>query len=769
VSGIASPDGPARSIRLWQAVGVLCAYLAIAAIYTHPVLQHSHDRIANDPYDPILNTSILWWNATTVPFTEAWWSPPHFYPAQNVAAFTENLVGVSVLASPIFWLTGNALAAYNLAFFLSWPLSAFTAYLLAFVVTRRHDAAFLAGLSFGFTPYRTAELGHLQMLSSYWIPLCLVALHQFVETRRGRWLGLFAAAWILQALANGYFIFFGAVLIGLWVLYFCSTRQTWRAMPAIAVTSVLANLALLPVMLKYQAVHQQYGLRRTMAEALWFSAPVSAWFEVSSVVWFWPKFLPDSKDDLFPGVTVVILVLVAVWRSNWWKAPAGVSSRSSRWVIAGLTLVTALSLASIATTMAIGPWRISVLGETLRTSGLDRALRMAFLCGVPLLLLRTRIVEVVRRRDTLVFYIGAMIVLGVLCCGPVLRAKGAVILDPMPYRWLMAVPGFDELRVPTRFWMLGTLCLAVAASLAFARLVPERGRVRAALLLLLSAGVMLDGWTRGITMAAAPQQWPKVERRDQTRPILELPLGPEWDAAGTFRSMRHRRPVLNGVSGYDPPHYEPLKAGLSLHDPELLLAIASLGAFDVVVNGDADPDGAWARYVSSVPGVALAATDGTRTVYQIPATVRPEVQLGPVVPIASARANSQDGSLAVDGRMETEWNDGRSQQPGQWLIVDLEQAREVAGVTHALGEYARDFPRLLAIDVSLDGSAWVQVWEGRTVVDAFLAATRAPIEAPVRVAFEPRQARFVRLRQLDTEIHLWRIAELTVHGTVGSR
>jgi hypothetical protein len=140
-----------------------------------------------------------------------------------------------------------------------------------------------------------------------------------------------------------------------------------------------------------------------------------------------------------------------------------------------------------------------------------------------------------------------------------------------------------------------------------------------------------------------------------------------------------------------------------------------------------------------------------------------------VLPIVNAWANSQDGRLAVDGRMETEWNDGRSQQPGQWLIADLGQVREVAGVTHALGEYARDFPRRLVIDVSRDGSAWELAWQGRTVVDAFLAATQAPIAAPMRFAFEPRQARFVRLRQLDTEIHLWRIAELQVHGKADGR
>jgi len=81
-----------------QAIGILCAYLILAAIYTHPVLPRSHTGIANDPYDPILNPSILWWNATTIPFSPRWWSPPYFYPSQGVSAFTENLVGISVFA-----------------------------------------------------------------------------------------------------------------------------------------------------------------------------------------------------------------------------------------------------------------------------------------------------------------------------------------------------------------------------------------------------------------------------------------------------------------------------------------------------------------------------------------------------------------------------------------------------------------------------------------------------------------------------------------------
>src|SRR4029453_6702932 len=92
---------------------------------------------------------------------------------------------------------------------------------------------FLTGIAFGFTPYRTAEMGHIQMLSAYWLPLVLLGMHGFLEERKRRWLVLAGVAWLLQSLANGYFIFFGAVVIGLWLLYFGSTRPTWGAGPAI--------------------------------------------------------------------------------------------------------------------------------------------------------------------------------------------------------------------------------------------------------------------------------------------------------------------------------------------------------------------------------------------------------------------------------------------------------------------------------------------------------------------------------------------------------
>jgi hypothetical protein len=196
----------------------------------------SPSRIAGDAGDPVLNASVLWWNATTAPLTDEWWNAPFFYPGLGVTTFTEHLLGVSLLASPIYWLTHNPLTTYNLALFLTWPLSAFAVYLLVSFLTRRDDAAVLAGLAWAFTPYRLSELGHLQSLSAYWAPIMLLGLHGFLERRRLPWLVLFGAAWLGQSLANGYYMLFGAVLIGMWLAYFCSSRDGWRAMPAILVT-----------------------------------------------------------------------------------------------------------------------------------------------------------------------------------------------------------------------------------------------------------------------------------------------------------------------------------------------------------------------------------------------------------------------------------------------------------------------------------------------------------------------------------------------------
>ena len=325
-------------------------------------------------------------------------------------------------------------------------------------------------------------------------------------------------AWLLQALANGYFLFFGAVVIGLWLLYFGSPRRAWRAWAPIAAALIVASLPLVPVLWKYYVIHEQYALRRLMIETIYYSAPTHAWIEVSPSVWLWSHVLPWSKDNLFPGnygdpAGAGHAGLVArEARAGRRETPARRRLRLGGGVLA------LLSLAALMAMFIVGPWSVTLAGIVMRMTDPRRAIFLLALGGVPFLWWTRRTREALQRRSPLVFYAAATVVMAILCYGPVMRVGEAVILDPGPYGWLMHVPGFDQLRVPTRFWMAGTMCLAVAAGLAFARLVPARGSIRNAAFALVFAGLMLDGWIRPVNMAEAPQIWARVERRDQAAP-----------------------------------------------------------------------------------------------------------------------------------------------------------------------------------------------------------------------------------------------------------
>ena len=109
---------------------------------------------------------------------------------------------------PLHWLGAGPQAAYNVVFLLMFPLSAIGAYLLTLELTKRHDAAFIAGLLFGFAPYRIAHLPQIQSLASFPAPFALLGLHRYLaRAPAAKWLravcdGLAAAGslqWLLPA------------------------------------------------------------------------------------------------------------------------------------------------------------------------------------------------------------------------------------------------------------------------------------------------------------------------------------------------------------------------------------------------------------------------------------------------------------------------------------------------------------------------------------------------------------------------------------------
>ncbi len=413
----------------------------------------------------------------------------------------------------------------------------------------------------------------------------------------------------------------------------------------------------------------------------------------------------------------------------------------------------------------IGPWRVSLLGTSLRVTSIDRPLFLGLAALAAFRLLGGRWIHAGERRP-FAFYALGTIAIAILCMGPQIRAGSRVILDSAPYGWLMILPGFDGLRVPTRFWTIGSLCLAVAAALGFARLQPQRSAVRLAVAALLSVAIVAEGWLREMPIAAGPDLWPVVEPAESNRAVLELPLGPEWDAAATFRAAHHRRRVINGVSGYDPPHYGLLQIGLNAQDPSVLLSLASLGPLDIVVNRAADEDGRWTRYVSGITGAERTYDDGVRMTYRMPDLADPAAAIGPAWAIASVQtfgSNLSSASVTIDGNVETAWT-AAPQVEGTALVFDLSQTRAVAGATVSLGSNIGAYPRRMAVDVSTDGTAWTTVWEGAGLGPAIAGIMRSPREGRIAFAFAATTARYVRLRLTANAQASWTVCELRVHG-----
>ncbi len=755
---------PAQSSAPWRTTVVIAAgFFFLAAVATWPLLRDLHIRIASDPGDPILSATVLWWNATTVPFSAAWWSPPYFAPHAGMSALTENMVGVSLVASPVFWLTHDPVAAYNIGLFLTWPLSALAVYALVRAIARRTDAAIIAGVAFAFGPYRAAQLSHIQVMSAYWLPVALLALHRFLEQGRRRWLVLFGVTWLMQALANGYLLFFGGVLVALWILYFCSARVRWRAGVEIVATWIVATVPLVPILLRYRTIHEQYGLGRGLFEIVALSAQPQSWLQVSNLTWLWPHVLDDrgTESDLFPGLTGLALVALAGWAYVRTR-PLLVPSHERAATVAQrvcAALAAACALAAIVT-LVIGPWRLDVAGVRISIGGVGRAVALALAFALGALALAARARRIFSGRPALAFYVLATAALALLACGPELRMGAEVLLQPAPYRWLMRIPGVAELRVPARLWLTGTLSLAVASGLAFARLSwGARSSLAAAVVV---AALVAEGWMPVMPMAPVPETWAVVEPASRTNAILELPLGPDFDAAATFRSLVHRRPVVNGVSGYEPPAYIVLERGLDARDPEMLAAITSIGAIDVIVDRAHDPDGSLLRMVMASPDAERVADDGVRVAYQLPATTRSRaVRATWPVASASASVHEERARLAIDGVIDTWWRVDR-QEPGQWIAADLGMARDVAGIELAVGEDATAFPRALSVELSLDGQEWRTAWQGSAIAPALFGALDRPREIPVRVEFAPKSGRFVRLRQTASNPAGWAVAELRV-------
>jgi len=533
---------PARPNPILDAVsspwGFALVLGGLSLAFHRDLLPRIASAIPSDLGDPLLNTWILWWNTQAIPFTDAYWNAPIFAPAPYGFALSETLLGLVWLTTPLQWLGASPLVAYNVLVLVTPVLNGLSMYWLCLTLTGRRDAAVVGGLAYAFAPYHASQIAHVQTQAMFWMPVALVGLHRYWDTGRRLWLVCLAAATALNGLACGYFLLYFAVLLGLAILWLTIASGTVRKVLGVGAALAAAALVLAPLIVTYRQVRQAWNLRRPLFEIESFGADLLLLAAGHERLRLWPLSnvdwdLPGREYPQYPGIVITLLLVAGA---------IAVLMRRRAFVRAEVRLQPDTTTPPDAPNVEeAAPVRIGSVAGLYAT--------------------------------------GALLAV-VLALGPTARIAGEPVWRPAPFAWLMALPGFDATRVPALFGAIAALCLAVLAARAVVRLAPRPTRATAAFVMAIGTAIVADGWAV-VPVVDGP---PSIRVPLTGDLVVELPRRDHFDdVAAMYRGMSHGRPVVNGYSGYVPPHWGWLVYDLDVGCYESLDALRRGRALDVVI------------------------------------------------------------------------------------------------------------------------------------------------------------------------------------------
>jgi len=469
------------SLSHWLLAGGF--FFVLAVIETWPLALQMDDHImgwAPDSYQVMWN---LWWVKEQIlslenPFrTEAL-----FYP-QGSDLYMHTLTPVNgVLSIPLQLLTGNVLLSWNILSLAFFTASALGAYALAYHVSRDPWASLIGGVIFAFSPFVMVHVhGHLNIATTWPIPLFVLSVLRYSETRRTRWAALAGVLWAIMtwnwlefAIDSGLFLM---LFFAFWGFLYYRRRDG----------------------------AQLRGLLRG-------GAVIAAVWLVLSLPYLVPATLEVASGDI---------------------STHGGLSPPAEYYSADL-------LAYITPSALWGPGEFPK-GDSGYPTAIGGVEGTVFLGILPLLLSAAAIIYYFRtdRRTVVVFWAGVFAFFAIMALGPYLYVGGDKTFDlgfwefsvSLPFRLFKELPLIGLRRAPARMVVYATLALAVLAPLGLSVLARglsggsaaiARGAVLVALAL-----VLLETWNPPVSTATyqLPAIYEQIAREPGDFTLLELPVG----------------------------------------------------------------------------------------------------------------------------------------------------------------------------------------------------------------------------------------------------
>lgn len=311
-----------RAARKLSRPVVLSLMLAVGM--TWPLVLHLGSDIPQDLGDPVLNAwHVAWIGHALREQPLDLFQANTFWPESDSLAFADVLLGYApagIVAAQGVWA---ALVVYNVLFLFSYVLAFIGAYFLACELGARRAAAVIAGAAFAYAPYRLAQDGHLQVISSGGIPLALFLLVRGYRRRSAR---LVLAGWLVTTWQVTLGFTLGVQLVylvvaigGVAALYWLrrGRHHIGRAVlgASVAGLGVLCFVTFLQARPYFRVVEDHPEASRTPELVTLYSPPVRSFLAASQegFLWagptarVWDSLAVPGEQALFPGIAILVL------------------------------------------------------------------------------------------------------------------------------------------------------------------------------------------------------------------------------------------------------------------------------------------------------------------------------------------------------------------------------------------------------------------------------------------------------------------------------
>ena len=717
-----------------RGLAAVLLFLLFSAVLNRELLPYLSTALPGNAGDPMLNAWILGWvSDAVVSHPDRLWDAPIFHPHPNALAFSEHLLGIAFIVAPVYWLTGDAVFTYNVAFLLGFAFIGWATFTLVRATTGRDDAALIAGIAVMCSPYFvSSQVARLQMLSAGWSLLAFLWLHRWLETPTRKAIVAFTGCWAFQLLSNVYLGMFLALPVAVLLGVSFARRApalNWARTGHLAAAALVLVAISAPPFLRYAAAQEELGLAHSMDEVRRYSASLRSYVSVwqdRAPVWLWSELSSDRA--LFPGVPLTGLALVGAVAALW--------RRRSPWR-AGHAPAVYLLVAAAVVVVTLGPepstgwrplnvpspyaWLVEVVPGM---SGIRAPGRFAVFVVLSLGVLAGVGAAVLLAGRGRAFRLAAVVAVAAVCLRDGHRN----------YDWLALLPE----EVPS-------------ATAAYDWLATQ------------PPAVLLE--------------LPVVTHFQGQRPYAGGSVTLRYQLA----ALRHGHALVNGSSGFVTPlvtllqsHSSPFTTLDTVDDA--LRALRAIGTRYVVAHRHEYLPEAL-DHADAMQAAMRADTAQVESVREFGSTVvltlRPAPLATPPALVERVARSNYDVSAShdpeaiarlTDDDLGTRW---RAPQDGDsWVEVQLRRARVVHGVKLAMPRFAvADYPHHLRI-VGTDNHGDEHVlFDGPTVYDAAMTAVFEPAEPGVRIRWSPLPLSKVRLEQpVAAGDRPWTIYEMHVLG-----